>query len=710
MILSALLGLGLADTPAAADVPPAYSGRASQLQVALPRLEAQVAVDGVLDEPAWEKAARLVGFSQYAPVDGRPAEQDTEVLVWYSPSAIHFGIRAQAAPDSVRASLANRDHIDADDAILIFLDTFHDGRQALVFEVNPLGVQADGALVEGTKTQGGGFSGLSSGREEPDLNPDYVFDSKGRLTPTGYEVEVRIPFKSLRYPALDRQSWGLQVTRRIQSTGHEDCWAPARRAATSFLAQAGTLSDLSDLRPGLILDLNPVVTARMDGAPAASGWAYDTGRPEVGGNVRWGVTSNLTLNGTVNPDFSQVEADASQFTFDPRSALFFPEKRPFFLDGIEQFATPNNIIYTRRVVAPLVAAKLTGKAAGTRLAALFAVDGEEASARGRDHPVFDILRVQRDLGGQSRLGLAYTDRIDGEASNRVAELDSHLAFAGLYAVDLQAALSRTSDGSAARTAPLWQAVVNRNGRHLGFRYALTGIDEDFHAASGFISRGGIAHANLDHRVTFFGPAKGRWESLSCDVVLDGIWHYRDFARGPLLERKLHFNNNLVLRGGWRAGASVLIERFDYDPGLYTDYALARAAAGGTEILPFTGTPHLDNLDYLLTLNTPDYSTFSGSLFYIWGRDENFFEWSPADIKYLIATADWRPTEKVRVSAQYQLQSFDRRTDGTTVGVRRIPRLKVEYQLSRAVFFRVVGEYDASRQDALRDDSRTGLPI
>jgi hypothetical protein len=711
MILPVLLGLGLARAPpVAAEAPPAYSGRAGQVEVALPRLEAQVEIDGVLDEPAWEKAARLFGFSQYAPVDGRPAEQDTEVLVWYSPSAIHFGIKAQAPPDSVRASLANRDHIDADDAILIFLDTFHDGRQALVFEVNPLGVQADGALVEGTKTQGGGFSGLSSGREEPDLNPDYVFDSKGRLTASGYEVEVRIPFKSLRYPALDHQSWGVHVTRRLQSTGHEDSWAPARRAATSFLAQAGTLSGLTDLRPGLVLDLNPVVTAKMDGAPAGGGWAYDAGRPEVGGNVRWGVTSNLTLNGSVNPDFSQVEADASQFTFDPRSALFFPEKRPFFLDGIEQFATPNNIIYTRRVVAPVAAAKLTGKVAGTRLAALFAVDGEEASARGRDHPLFNIVRLQRDLGGQSRLGLAYTDRIDGPASNRVAELDSHLAFGGLYAVDLQAAVSRTSDGVTARTAPLWQAIVSRNGRHFGFRHALVGIDEDFHAASGFISRGAIAHANLDHRVTFFGPAKRRWESLSCDVVLDGIWHYRDFARGPLLERKLHFNNNLALRGGWRAGASVLIERFDYDPGLYTDYALAPGTPGGTEILPFTGTPHLKNLDYLLTLNTPDYSTFSGSLFYIWGKDENFFEWSPADIKYLILTADWRPTEKVRVSAQYQLQSFDRRTDGTTVGDRRIPRLKVEYQLSRAVFFRVVGEYDANRQDTLRDDSRSELPI
>ncbi len=520
---------------------------------------------------------------------------------------------------------------------------------------------------------------------------------------------MRIPFKSLRYPSAPRQDWGLNVIRRVQSSGHEDSWTPARREGTSFLAQAGTLEGISDLRPGLILDLNPVVTAKADGARGASGWSYDAGRPEVGGNVRWGVTSNLTLNGTVNPDFSQVEADASQFTFDPRTALFFPEKRPFFLEGIEQFTAPSNLIYTRRVVAPVAATKLTGKVAGTRVAALVALDGEEASASGRDHPFFNIVRLQRDVGGHSRLGLVYTDRIEGDTSNRVAELDGHLAFASLYALDVQAALSRTRD-EGVRTAPLWQAVLARNGRRLGFRYLLTGIHPDFRAASGFISRGAIVHSNLDHRLTFFGPAQGWWQSLSCDVVLDGIWHYHDFAAGPTLEKKLHFNNNVVLRGGWKAGASVLLESFAYDPELYAGYALARPTAAGTEVVPFVGTPHLDNLDYVATLNTPDFSTFSGTVQYIWGRDENFFEWSAADIKYLIATADWRPTDQVRVSAQYQLQSFDRRTDGSSVGIRRIPRLKVEYQLSRSIFFRVVGEYDADRRDALRDDSRSELPI
>ena len=115
-----------------------------------------------------------------------------------------------------------------------------------------------------------------------------------------------------------------------------------------------------------MLDLNPELTGTMWARPTRAGGTYDTERPSLGGNVRWGVTSNLTLNGTVNPDFSQIEADASQFTFDPRSAIFFPEKRPFFLDGLEQFTTPNRLIYTRRIVTPIGAAKLSGKIGGTR--------------------------------------------------------------------------------------------------------------------------------------------------------------------------------------------------------------------------------------------------------------------------------------------------------------------------------------------------------
>jgi hypothetical protein len=688
-----------------------FSGRENQLRVPAPRVDAlssPMTIDGVLDEDAWQQAAVLTGFSQYSPVDGRPAENATEVLVFYTPTAIYFGVRAHAAPGTVHATLANRDRIDADDSIQIFLNPFNDGRQALVFAVNPLGIQADGALVEGSGNRGGTlFSALESGREVTDLTPDYVYQSKGRLTDYGYEIEIAIPFKTLRFPAERTQSWALNVARRVQSGGLEDTWTPAQLGKSSFLTQSGTLDGLTDLRRGLVLDLNPFVTAKSDGAPVGDQWRYDTSRPEAGANVRWGVTPNMTMNGTINPDFSQVEADAGQFTFDPRNAIFFPEKRPFFLDGAELFSAPNNLIYTRRIVGPEGAVKLTGKAAGTDLAILSAVDDRAGSAT-RRHPIFNIVRLQRDLPRSSKVGLVYTDRIEGADSNRVFAGDTRLLFGSIYNLQLQAGGSRTVAGGTATSAPIWQAIFNRDGRHFGFRYQANGIHEDFQAASGFISRNGIITTNLAHRATWFGAADAALQSWTTSVLLNGVWQYRRTVVGePWLEKKLHFNNTAKLAGGWQVTGSALFESFAFDPTLYRDYALQ---GPGQTILPFTGTPHIPNDDYVVSLETPQFARFSGSVFYIWGHDENFFEWSPASIVFATYVADWRPTDKLRLNAQYQLQSYERRSDGSTVGVRRIPRLKAEYQVSRPVFLRVIGEYDARRQDTLRDDSRTGLPI
>jgi hypothetical protein len=705
--LALLAALALADSPLLV-----YPGRENQLKVAVPRLDESLEVDGQLDDAVWSNAARLTDFSQYSPTDGRPAEQKTEVLVFYSATAVHFGVRAEAVAGSVRASLAQRDRLNAEDTITFLLSTFNDGRQAIAITVNPLGVQADGTLIEGLSaaSQGGGFSGLATGREAPDLAPDFVFQSKGRITDTGYEIEVRLPFKSLRYQKTDTQTWGLHVLRKSQSSGYEDSWVPARRSATSFLAQGGVIEGMRELRPGLVLDLSPEFTGRLDGAPKSpSGWGYKGQEPDMGANVRWGVTPNLSLNGTLFPDFSQVETDASQFQFDPRNAIFLEEKRPFFLDGLEQFATPNRLVYTRRIVSPVTAVKLTGTLSGTSVGFLSAVDDRSTSRTGEDHPWFNVLRARRDLGKRSRIGLVYTDRIDGDDWNRVFGLDARLALGPVSTLDLQGAVSGTNRAAVRTSAPLFQAIFNRNGKKLGTRALLTGIDEDFRASAGFISRPGVVRSSIDQRVSFFGKKGNLLEVWNTDLVLDGTWKYAAFfGEGSVQDKKLHINNNATFRGGWRAGGSVLIETFGYDPALYANYALAGNSPG--QVLPFVGVPKLPNLDFVLSLTTPEFKRFSGFVNAVWGRDENFFEWASSDIAYVSARLDWRPTEKLRVNALYNLQQFKRRSDDSLVARRQIPRLKIEYQATRAIFVRVIAEYDAQFQDALRDDSRTNRPI
>jgi hypothetical protein len=706
-----LLELLLASSAAIPDTSLVYNGRNGQLDVRIPQLEGDVAIDGKLTEPVWLQAAVLTGFSQFSPTDGVPAADTTEVLVWYSPTAIHFGIRAFEAHGAVHATLADRDRIDSDDHIQILLSTFNDGRQAMVFAVNPFGVQSDGALVETGSTSGNGFNNAVVKREAADLSPDFVYESNGRLTPYGYEVEIRIPFKSVRFQPRKEQSWGINVVRLVQHSGREDSWTPARRARASFLAQSGKLVGLTGLRRGTVLDFTPSVTSKTTGTDGPSGWGYAGGGPELGGTVRWGITNNLNLNGTAKPDFSQVESDVPQLAFDPRNELFFQEKRPFFLDGIEQFSTPNDLIYTRRIIQPVAAAKVTGKAFGTDLALLSAVDDRAGSLSGQDHPVYNLLRIQRDIGSQSRIGVVYTDRIDGQNYNRVAGADSRLVFGQIYSAQLQLAGSKTRVNGITETAPLWSARVARNGRTFGARYVIGGVAEDFRASSGFIQRPGIVHANLDHSLTLYGKQGGWLESFTGDVALDGTWEYERFINGQgIQDQKLHFNTNTRFKGGWQFGASVLNESFGYPADVYAGYALERSSAGALDTVPFTGRPTIPNRDYVLSLDTPQFSHFSANVFFLWGHDENFYEWASAKITWLQLTLDWRPTDRLRVNSYYQMQYVGRRSDGSTVDIWRSPRLKVEYQVSRPIFLRVVGEYTTERRDSLRDEARTNAPI
>ena len=202
------------------------------------------------------------------------------------------------------------------------------------------------------------------------------------------------------------------------------------------------------------------------------------------------------------------------------------------------------------------------------------------------------------------------------------------------------------------------------------------------------------------------------ESFTFDQTDDFTWQYRKlFNHGDAIEKKYHFSTGAALRGGWQVGASVYWESFGFDSSLFAKYYYALpVAGGGIDTVKFTGVPRIPNRDYVINFSTPTWNTFSASVLTIFGQDENFFEWAQADIWYQSWTLAWRPTQKLRVDGTYQMQGYVRRSDNSTVQIGRIPRLKIEYQLSRAVFVRAVGEYDSSKQDALRDETRTFAPI
>ena len=334
----------------------AYVGTSGELAVAAPRLPSvEIRIDGRLDDPDWSRGALLSGFTQYDPVEGIPGSQKTEVRVIVADDAVFFGVRASDDEEGgIRATLTPRDEFGgSDDFVRFVLDTFNDQRRAFVFQVNPLGVQGDGLWIEGRV-----------GRGEPiDWNPDFLWESAGKVDSDGYSIEVKVPLKSLRFPEIPSQDWGLQVSRRIQRSGQSQSWAPLTDEVANRLSQSGSLRGLSGLRSGRTLEINPVLTGTRLGVRDATAGSFDHGSAtgDFGLNASYGLTSNLTLDATYNPDFSQVEADAGQIAVNERFALFFPEKRPFFLEGTDVFTMPRRLVYTRSIGNPVGAAKLSGR-------------------------------------------------------------------------------------------------------------------------------------------------------------------------------------------------------------------------------------------------------------------------------------------------------------------------------------------------------------
>ncbi len=683
MILALLVALQAQDTVA------------SQPTVSIPRLESEVVIDGRLDEPVWQQAARLTGFHQYQPVDGRLAEEETEVRVWYAPNAVYFGIIAHdSLAQAIRATVADRDNLDADDRVTLYLDTFNDRRRAFFFTVNPLGVQEDGVRSEGGFTAGSLQGGTT------DKNPDFLWQSKGQVTDSGYVVEIRIPFKSLRYPGNGAQTWGINIQRRVQRTGYDDTWTDTRRANASFLLQAGTMTGLHDLQRGITTEIQPFVTAQANGQRTTNGsFSREDFSPSAGVNLRLGLSSNLSVDATYNPDFSQIESDASLVTVNERFALFFPEKRPFFLEGIELFAGPNQLIYTRQIVNPLVGGKVTTKFGKTNLANLVAIDEQKGA-----NAFFTLTRARRDIGSNSTAGLVVTTRDQDGAFNRVIAGDARIVFGKLYYVagQLGGSWTRDASGNPTRSSPLWEAEYDRTGRSWGFNYKLTGIGEDFSAQGGFVPRNDVVQGRAFNRLSFYG-ARGAWiEQFTTFGGAERIWQYGGLFTHDI-EGTESADASLSLRGGWRASAHGEHHFVDFDSASYSSY---QTTQGGI-LSPYKALPGVSNgFSFSGSVTTPTWQTMNATARVARSRGAIFAEGSRGYETRITASLSLRPTGSIRLTASNTYSRITRDRDGSEFARTIIPRVKLEYQPNRSLFFRVVGEYVSQRQAAL-EDARTG---
>lgn len=344
-------------------------------------------IDGRLDDPCWREAVPTSDFVQMEPEEGEPATEQTIVRVVYDENNLYFGIEClDSQPDKITARLVPRDsNFWPGDLITIVLDTFHDHQNCYGFQVNPRGIQRD------FRSEGDGRRGWGG----IDLAWDGLWWSECMITDRGWTVEVAIPFKTLRFPRKREQVWGINI-QRYQSSRREDSdWSPITRADLGIIkvSKAGHLVGIRDIKPGLHLELLPYGTTRYNQNSERRAWQKDLGL-----DLKYGLTSDITLDLTLNPDFAHIEADEERINL-TRYELFYEEKRPFFIEKSELF-TPMKLFYSRRIADPKFGAKLTGKLGGYSFGLLSALDEEEG-----ENPIYGVLGLRRDILENSSLGI-----------------------------------------------------------------------------------------------------------------------------------------------------------------------------------------------------------------------------------------------------------------------------------------------------------------
>ena len=410
---------------------PRHKQKSNPVKIPRKSADSTIEIDGVVSEAEWNGAALFRDFVQTSPGDNIKPSRKTEAMMSYDAEHLFIAFKCWDEKDGIRASIAKRDEIFEEDNVRVYLDTYDDRRRAYLLAWNPLGIQADGILVEG---------------QNADFSLDVIMESKGQIHEWGWSVEVKIPFKSLRYKIGKGKHWGFNATRSISRLNDEFIsWMPQDRNIQGFLTQSGRITGIENVSAGRNLEVIPSVTISETGRRVSDNqipegrFVNEPIKHDLGVNVKYSITPNLTFDAAINPDFAVVEADAPVITANQRFPIFFPEKRPFFLEGADAFQTPIVLFNSRTIIDPDVAAKVTGKIGKNTIGLLVASDNapgnysEEQRIDPSVRPFIDefldqnatfvVFRGKRDLGGDSNIGVFASARTFPESKNFVGAID-----------------------------------------------------------------------------------------------------------------------------------------------------------------------------------------------------------------------------------------------------------------------------------------------
>ena len=645
-------------------------------------------------------------FWQHDPKDGQAVSQKTEAYLGYTDKNLYVVFLAfDDAVGQLRDHMVRREQINEEDQVGIFLDTFYDHRHCVFFFINPAGVQQEGTYFEG--------------QQDIDLSWDTIWKSETRISKKGWIGFISVPFRSLRFKSTKSvQDWGILLERDIPHNNSEHSFFPRNSMnVQGLLTQEGGLTGLQNISPGRNFQFIPYVSARSFRSidqrdplhPTFEAKDFDA---KAGLDAKAVIKDSFVLDATINPDFGQVESDEPQITVNQRFEVLFPEKRPFFQENSGYFATPINLVFTRRIADPLYGIRLTGKKGPWSVGTLFADDQSPGESVAPNDPLwgrqayFGIVRVSREIDKNgSNIGLIYTDRELDTApnttcttdpcttrTNRVGGIDAHLKFNKNWQLDAQAvnSLTRFNDGTSDHGAG-YQLYLERSSRNLEINSLYKDNAPGFQTRTGFFQRPDIRwFSNFAQRRFYVEGKRLLWHGPS--IYTRNIWDHNGI--------RIEYFTNANYR--W-----TFNNRNNF--GVYANYGRERLRpADYSQLTSNIDVPH-DQFGFLF--NSQYYNWMTLAVEANIGRDTNYdpvecgstlgdcplvaLPPGPGKSRFAQVSATFRPNRGLTVENTFFYYSLrDVKTNLNFIN-NYIARSKWNYQFTRAFSLRLIGEYNGN---------------
>jgi len=647
----------------------------AQRSISTFKTETPPIIDGKLDDPVWQTAPYITGFKTWMPDYDMDMSQKTRVYVAYDRENLYFAFRCfDTEPDKIKTSITNRDNVRADDWVCINLDTFNDHQSLYCFYCNPAGIQGDSKSMSGTWSE--------------DKNYDTVWYSMGQIDSLGYTIEIRIPFKSIRFTSKNPVPMGVIFERSISRNSVQGTFPPLDpQRGMDWFNQSKPMV-FQNIKHYKLFELLPAVTYSERHAMSDGLMQPEYKEEEFSLTTKYGFTSQLILDGTYNPDFSQVEADAGQVDINLRYDLFFPEKRPFFLEGRENFKTSGSsrtdplrtLVHTRMIANPVLGVKLSGKVGEKDvISSIYALDELPENGNGdgkKDFARVAIFRYRRALHQDGYVGAIYTGREYEDSHNRVLGID------GLSRVNQSSTLGYYIVGSSNREV---DETSSQDGYAMGYSYSyatrklsiglgMQDIAKEFLTKAGYITRTGVFLARASVGTKFYPSSK---TFRRCDLTISNSYVRDKFDQ--LDETSSSLSLRFTLPKSTSFTSSI-----NYSTEVY-------------------GAQKFDRSGVLLSGKSQFTKRFSLSVSYRYEK-AIYYSSDPYQGRGTRAssTVIYQPSDKLHSQISLTYADFYRDLDSVRIYDYTIVRGRLTYQVNRYLFFRGIVEYNDYYEEMLTD--------